>query len=228
MSARCTPCARQSGDGSVGVGRKVLLGDRREYWPCRWCGWPVTGAEAVIDMYNPRRPARRGEREALAEFHDRCQETFFYGAVLSWLLIGCVQLVLGMVGTVVVWWYFSLPSATEAAAAAVPTVVGSVMAGACLYLLAKRYTSTHTYLWTLALELGILLSWVSSWSFSPHPRRDCPILTNGRSHIRSTQCICWPSTSSTATRPAQAWRPWSWWPSTWSSGSSMYWATYFF
>lgn len=166
LSSRCIPCTLMqsrsrrkrtwtkddTNNTIIRVGKKVKLGDGEEYWPCRWCGWPVIG--------NAYRTSRNVGH---SEFHQRCYERYFFIGVFSYLLLGCVQFAISVIGAALVWRYFD----RNDVAVVVPTAMGFVLAWVCIYLLASRDCYAPTYTWNyglaLAAELGILASWVSTF-----------------------------------------------------------------
>lgn len=139
LSSRCVTCVVQSKDNTIRAGRQVTLADAVDYWTCRWCGWPVT----------------RDPEAGQPEFHKWCYHTYFFGGVLSWVVLGCIQFALGLVGSALVWHYFRTTVAAWG-----PTAIAFVLSCLCLLHVASRDCYKPTYFWSVMMETSILVTWV--------------------------------------------------------------------
>lgn len=139
LSSRCVPCTVQSNDGTVLVGRKVTLGNSTDYWPCQWCGWPITD--------DPSRGT---------VIHSNCNCDYSM-VVAAFVCLGCVQFLIGTVAAGLLWHYFPSDKIVLA-----PTIVGFVLTWVCILFIMVRENRVRTYHWALFLELAILGLWVST------------------------------------------------------------------
>lgn len=89
LSSRCVACVRQARDGTVRVGKKIVLGNYVDYWVCRWCGWPVTTETA----------------NGHVQFHIPCYGRYA-NVLLFYFCLGWVQLSFGITASALCWRYF--------------------------------------------------------------------------------------------------------------------------
>lgn len=141
LSSRCVKCAVQSRDGTLRIGHKVVLGNDKDCWTCRWCGWPVDELDAAAGH---------------VQFHTRCYEK--HALVLAaFFFLGWAQFTIGIVAGALAWNYFPQD----------PLVLGSTVAAfllswVCITLILFRGNKRRTYHWGLLVEVTIVGLWVSS------------------------------------------------------------------
>lgn len=139
LSSRCVQCTVQSQDGTVRIGRKVMLGDSNEYWACRWCGWPITTDHTNVNL----------------QFHHNCNDKYLF-VLLVFCCLGWVQFSIGIVAAALSWHY--LP---HKAMMLVPTIMGFLLMWVCIVLIIIRVPRVRTYTLALIIELIIVGLWVS-------------------------------------------------------------------
>jgi hypothetical protein len=103
FSSICIKCALIANDRRLRVGQQVQLGNHASAWICRWCGWPIH--EGFNSCSKPH-------------FHHSC-EWAFRAAMRHFVLLGWIQLALGIVAAALSWRYFR-----HAALVFASTVVG--------------------------------------------------------------------------------------------------------
>lgn len=81
LTAKCVPCSVR--DGDCKVGDAVVLASGKRAWTCRWCGWPIV----------------REHSWTSEQFHPACYGSY-YRTLLTFIMIGFVQLALGVVAGV--------------------------------------------------------------------------------------------------------------------------------
>jgi hypothetical protein len=106
FSSICIKCALIANDRRLRVGQQVQLGNHASAWICRWCGWPIH--EEFNSCSKPH-------------FHHSC-EWAFRAAMRRFVLLGWIQLALGIVAAALSWRYFR-----HAVLVFAPTVVGSAL-----------------------------------------------------------------------------------------------------
>lgn len=143
LSSRCLPCTVQSRDGTVRIGRKVMLGNFLEFWTCRWCGWPITEDTSTGHV----------------QFHRGCYDKYAL-VLLAFFCLGWLQFCIGVVAAGMSWHYFKHDTIVVA-----PTALGFVLTWVCIILIMFRGNRVRTYHWALLIELAIVGLWVSTLSF---------------------------------------------------------------
>lgn len=145
LSSRCIQCTVQSQDGTVRIGRKVMLGDSNEYWACRWCGWPIISDQTTGNL----------------QFHQTCYDKYAV-VLLAFFCLGWVQFSIGVVAAALSWRY--LPHNAMVLA---PTIVGFVLMWICIVVIVFRGPRVRTYSLALVIELIIVGLWVSLNQHTP-------------------------------------------------------------
>ncbi|KUI53211.1 hypothetical protein VP1G_00833 [Cytospora mali] len=147
LSSRCVTCAVKARDGTFRPGRTITLSNSVEYYVCRWCGWPVTGASGSV-VYR--------------QFHRRCYEKYFLGK-LMFLSISFTQFFIGIVASALCWRYFRRDKMVL-----VPTIVGFLLMWAGI-IYASLVNRDRACLSDLLLNLVILGLWIAPvYSISQH------------------------------------------------------------
>jgi hypothetical protein len=137
LASRCLDCALKARDPRIRVGRKVTFANFETVWVCRWCGWPVTEGAAF----------------GSEQFHRVCYKRY-KDCLFGHLILGVVQLGLGIVAAALAWRYFR-----DVVMVLAPTVTGFILLWVCLVLVAWR-NRRRTYHWSLVMELAILGLWI--------------------------------------------------------------------
>ena len=158
LSSRCVPCVLQSRDGTIRVGKRIVLGDQLDCWVCRWCGWPI---------------AYDDHADGHVQFHQRCRDK--YGTATAWYVaLGFVQLTIGVTASALSWRYFRhemliFAPATVSVFVWIPSVYGPsnlaiqanfILMWICIGIISFRATHTRTYHWALGFETAVAGLWV--------------------------------------------------------------------
>lgn len=143
LSARCVPCAMRSRDGTIRLGRPVLLGNSVESCVCRWCGWPVTETETS-------RSTDHGQ------FHAACHLKYSLGQ-LVFCFAYWANLFNNIVAPSFCWYYFRSDKMVL-----VPTIIGALLFALCLFSTGFHLNRAAAHAGHLVMEIVLLGLWVST------------------------------------------------------------------
>lgn len=145
LSSRCVPCAMKSRDGTIRLGRTIMLSNSIEYYICRWCGWPVTGTSGSADY---------------RQFHKECYRKYFWGK-LAFFFVRWFHLFSGIIAPALCWRYFSKDKMVL-----VPTIIGFLLLWFGFFFTGFQPNRVRVHLRDLVMEVILLGLWVSTSSVS--------------------------------------------------------------